>query len=82
MGRPKGSVAKKGLNPKLDRILTRLMDDTVNSETSTLEDKLKVLDRVLKWEAIKLKADDEDFGVGLFEGLDDGANINTDDESD
>ena len=37
----------------------------------SLTDKMKIIDRALKLEAIKLKADSDDWGAGLFDSPDD-----------
>ena len=67
-------VAKKqdkGINPDLeDAINTMLVDMRTNEEWS-LTDKMKILDRALKLEAIKLKIADEGWGAGLLDDNDD-----------
>ena len=41
--------------------------DTPTEQRITMLDKLRVIDRVLKWQAIKLKAEDDE--GGFFQGL-------------
>lgn len=57
---------KAKVNPDLEDAINKLLEQVMGDPTSTLTDKTKILDRALKWEAIKLKALDEDWGAGLF----------------
>lgn len=51
-----------GVNPDVEDFVADLLEEVKNDETVPLEDKLKVLDRAIKVEALKLKAQDSDFG--------------------
>lgn len=61
MGRRKSG----GVNPDVEDFVEELLASVKNDETVPLEDKLKVLDRAIKVEALKLKAADADFGSGF-----------------
>ena len=49
-------------------MLFRSMLAIKNDPEASLTDKMKVLDRALKWEAIKLKAEDDAWGSGFNDG--------------
>lgn len=58
------------INQDLDKILKKLLkevtDKAKDGETApSLTDKMKVIDRVLKWEAIKAKLNDGGWGSGF-----------------
>lgn len=54
-----------GINPDVERTIADLLRTVKNDPSVPLEDKLKVLDRALKVEALKLKARDEEYGAGF-----------------
>ena len=56
----------KGINPDLDKFISDLMKQVMNDPDATVTDKVKVLDRALKLEALKMKDADEGYGSGLF----------------
>ena len=58
-------------NDNLDKMLTEWVDQVMKDASATLIDKARVFDRALKWEAIKLKMTETDWGSGLFGGDDD-----------
>jgi hypothetical protein len=60
-----------GLNPDLEKILTKLMKETCNSHEASLTDKCKIIDRVLKLEQMKQKMQDESMGSGFHDSDDD-----------
>ena len=66
-------MAKKsnGVNPDLEKFVNQLMQDTMSDESASITDKVKVLDRALKLEAIKAKFSDADFGAAFFTDDDD-----------
>lgn len=67
-------VAKKqdkGINPDLEDAINTMLVDMKTNEEWTLTDKMKILDRALKLEAIKLKIADEGWGSGLLDDNDD-----------
>jgi len=56
---------KGGINPDVERTIADLLKAVKNDPDIPLEDKLKVIDRALKVEALKLKARDEEYGSGF-----------------
>ena len=60
----------KGINPDLEKAISDLLKSVMLDPEATLTDKVKILDRSLKLEAIKLKMTDDSFGSGLFNGDD------------
>ena len=67
-------VAKKqdkGINPDLEDAINNMLVEMKINEEWTLTDKMKILDRALKLEAIKLKIADEGWGAGLLDDNDD-----------
>ena len=61
---------KSGVNPDLERFVNALMAEVMQDSTASVTDKVKVLDRALKLEAIKQKVQDDEWGSGLFGGED------------
>lgn len=61
----------KGINPDLERFVNALMADVMQDTSASVTDKVKVLDRALKLEAIKQKVQDDEWGSGLMSGEDD-----------
>jgi hypothetical protein len=68
-------VAKKskGLNPALEEALAKLLQEVMADPSATLTDKTKVIDRVIKLEALKQKADLDEWGAGFMNSDDDEA---------
>ena len=62
---------EKGINPELDRLIAELMIQVMNDPEASVTDKVKVLDRALKLEALKLKDADEGWGAGFMDVEDD-----------
>ena len=66
---------KSSINPELDRYLKQLLEDVMRkpkagedeAKIPSLTDRMKVIDRVIKWEAIKAKLNDGDWGAGFDE---------------
>jgi hypothetical protein len=57
-----------GVNPTLCKMLDNLMKEAMTKNTEmSLTDKMKIADRVLKYEAIRLKVKDDGFGGGFNE---------------
>lgn len=56
----------KGINPDLERFVNALMSQVMEDSTASVTDKVKVLDRALKLEAIKQKVQDDGWGSGLM----------------
>lgn len=61
----------KGIDPALEKAIATLLTDVMKDATATITDKMKVIDRSLKLEAIKLKLSTDDWGTGLFGDEDD-----------
>ena len=61
----------KGINPELDKFIADLMTQVMNDPEASVTDKVKVLDRALKLEALKLKDADEGWGAGFMDVDDD-----------
>ena len=66
---------KSTINPELDKYLKQLLEEVMRKPKAgddpekmpSLTDKMKVIDRVLKWEAVKGKLNDGDWGQGFAE---------------
>jgi hypothetical protein len=57
---------EKGINPALEKAINELMAVVMIDPTASITDKMKVIDRALKLEALKMKDADEGYGAGLF----------------
>ena len=57
---------EKGINPALEIAINELMAAVMLDPTASITDKMKVIDRALKLEALKMKDADEGYGAGLF----------------
>lgn len=57
---------EKGINPALEKAINELMVVVMTDPTASITDKMKVIDRALKLEALKMKDADEGYGAGLF----------------
>lgn len=62
---------KKGINPDLEQNINMLMTQVMSDPTASITDKMKVVDRALKLEALKQKADMDEWGSGFFNNDDD-----------
>jgi len=58
----------KGINPELEKAISDMLKQVMLDPECSLTDKMKVVDRSLKLEAIKLKISGDDWGAGLFNG--------------
>lgn len=67
------SKKQKGINPDLESHINTLMTQVMSDPTASITEKMKVVDRALKLEALKQKADMDEWGSGFF---------NNDDEDD
>ena len=67
MAKPK----QKGINPELEAAIAKLLKETMADPTATLTDKMKIIDRSIKLEALKMKDADADWGSGFFTGDED-----------
>jgi hypothetical protein len=63
------SKKAKGINPELEGAISKLMKEVMADPTATITDKMRVLDRALKLEQLKMKDSDSEWGSGF--GLDD-----------
>ena len=63
------SKKAKGINPELESAISKLMKEVMADPTATITDKMRVLDRALKLEQLKMKDADSEWGSGF--GLDD-----------
>ena len=64
------SKKKIGINPDLEKHINQLLSAVMMDDTASITEKMKVVDRALKLEALKQKADMDEWGSG-FMGLDD-----------
>jgi len=62
---------EKGLNPELEKAINKLMAEVMIDSTATIVDKMRVIDRALKLEALKMKDDDSAWGAGFMSDDDD-----------
>ena len=60
-----------GIDPALEKAIATLLTNTMNDAEASLTDKMKIIDRSLKLEALKLKVSDDAWGSGFFGGDDD-----------
>jgi hypothetical protein len=60
----------KGINSELEVAIAQLLRDVMSDPTATITDKVKVIDRSLKLEALKAKMSDDEWGSG-FMNMDD-----------
>ena len=59
---------KGGMNPDLEKAINKLLKEVMSPSSDTnLTDKMKVIDRAIKLEALKQKMQDEAWGRGFFE---------------
>ena len=65
------SKRQKGINPELEIQINKLMTQVMSDPTASITDRVKVLDRALKLEALKQKADMDEWGSGFFSNDDD-----------
>ncbi len=59
----------KAIKPELENAISKLMKEVMADPTATITDKMRVLDRALKLEQLKMKDADSEWGSGF--GLDD-----------
>ena len=56
----------KGINPELEAAITDLLKQVMADPNATINDKMRVADRALKLEALKLKMSDDEWGSGFL----------------
>ena len=57
----------KGVDPALEKAISKMLKEVMSDHESSIDAKMKVIDRALKLEALKLKITDDGFGAGFFE---------------
>ena len=55
-----------GIDPALEKAIAKLLEQTIADPEASLTDKMKIIDRSLKLEALKLKVNDDAWGSGFF----------------
>ena len=55
----------KGINPELEEAISKSLKEVMADSTASVTEKMKVIDRALKLEAIKLKLTDDEWGSGF-----------------
>jgi hypothetical protein len=60
-----------GIDPALEKAIAKLLEETINDPEASLTEKMKIIDRSLKLEALKLKVSDDAWGSGFFNDDDD-----------
>lgn len=66
-----GKKKEKGINPAVEDAIEELLTIVMNDPQTSITDKVKVLDRALKLEALKAKMSDAEWGSGFFADDDD-----------
>jgi hypothetical protein len=61
----------KGINPDLEKAISQMLKDVMADPTSSITDRMKVIDRSIKLEALKAKISDDEWGSGFMDGDDD-----------
>lgn len=62
---------QKGVNPALEKAIGKMLEQVMSDDSVTISDRVKVLDRALKLEALKLRQDQDEWGSGFFTEDDD-----------
>ena len=57
---------QKGVNPALEAAISKLLTQVMADDSVPLSEKVKVIDRSIKLEALKLRQDQEEWGSGFF----------------
>ena len=55
----------KGINPELEEAISKSLKEVMADSTASITEKMKVIDRALKLEAIKLQLTDDEWGSGF-----------------
>jgi len=61
----------KGINPDLEAAINESLKMVMQDETASITEKMKVIDRALKLESIRLKLTDDEWGSGFSANDDD-----------
>ena len=60
------AAPKKGIDPALEKAISAMLKEAMAAGSEySVTDKVKIIDRALKLEAIKQKMDDANFGSGF-----------------
>ena len=62
---PKKKTA--GIDPALEKAIAKLLEQVMTDSEATLTDKMKIIDRSLKLEALKMKLQDDAWGSGFMD---------------
>jgi hypothetical protein len=62
---------ERGINPELEKAINTLMAVVMTDPEASITDKMKVIDRALKLEALKMKDSDDEWGSGFLGNDDD-----------
>ncbi len=63
---------KSCINPDLEKAINKLLKEVMSPSSETnITDKVKVIDRALKLDALKLKLQDDAWGKGFYDDDDD-----------
>ncbi len=62
-------MAKKEskVNPELEKAIKKLMEEVMKDSSASLTDKVKVIDRAIKFEQLKQKIQDDGMGSGFYD---------------
>ena len=56
---------KNGINPDLEKAISDLLRDSMQSADLDLEEKLKIIDRAINLEKLKQKVSEDEWGSGF-----------------
>lgn len=56
-----------GIDPALEKAIAKLLEQVMTDSEATLTDKMKIIDRSLKLEALKMKLQDDAWGSGFMD---------------
>ena len=62
-----------GIDPALEKAIAKLLEQVMTDSEATLTDKMKIIDRSLKLEALKMKLQDDAWGSGFMDDDEDEA---------
>ena len=62
-----------GIDPALEKAIAKLLEQVMTDSEATLTDKMKIIDRSLKLEALKMKLQDDAWGSGFMDDDEDDA---------
>jgi hypothetical protein len=63
--------AVKGVNPELEDAISQLLAEVMASTETSLTDKMKVIDRAINLEKLRLKVSEDEWGSGFMTPEDD-----------